>query len=167
MSLCEAETEVPLPAEEEKRSQIQAGRWPEKGAGGAEGAALQPGAGALVLGMRKEDPPRQPREEGGASNAVTALLSRLLQPLPIRGSGYAVPGREGPSVHLVPRRGGDWPARDRKCSTRWGGGGAAQSPRCGSPSSPSTSWLVTPLCVSFPVLKVGLMTVLTLLLGPL
>lgn len=70
------------------------------------GAALQPGAGALGLGTCNKDPPRQPREEGGASDAVTALLSRLLQPLPIRGSGYALhlrgPRQRGPLCPLGP-----------------------------------------------------------------
>ncbi|XP_034883355.1 beta-1,4 N-acetylgalactosaminyltransferase 2 [Mirounga leonina] len=74
------ETEVPLPAEEEQRSQIAAGRWREKG-GGRTAAWSGEHSG---LRARSEDRPRQPREEGGARDAVTALLSRLSQPLGTR-----------------------------------------------------------------------------------
>lgn len=93
VSLFKGETEVPLPAEEEQRSQIAAGRWREKGGGRTAAWSWEHSR----LPARSEDRPRQPREEGGARDAVTALLSRLSQPLGTRRFGSRARSTRSPA----------------------------------------------------------------------
>lgn len=110
-----------------------------------------------------EDRLPEPREEGNARDAVTALLPRLSQPLAIRRFGSRAqsprcPAERAPLSTLTTDA-----AETGRLGTEnapLAGGCPVPAPRHGSRPSPSTFWLIAPLCLSFPVLKVGLITVL-------
>lgn len=136
-----------------------AGRGPdcslERGALRAPGAERGPTPGAPGGGKRAR---RRDRASAPPLPAPGHSEVRVTRSIP------SVPRREGPSVNSDHRRGGDWPARDRKCSTRRG----LPSPRPPTriPSQPLHFLADRPTLPQFPRPKSGANN-RTLLLGPL